>query len=133
MKKGVIAAHRYSSNHRESVLASDVCGCFYCLSIFSPSEIEDWVDARKDETDINESGQTALCPRCGIDSVLGSASGYPITREFLQKMNDYWFQRTVPPNKGVHRIADKSGSREKATGDVVKLFKFLDISFHFWY
>ncbi len=97
MKKDIIAAHRYSSNHRESVLASDVCGCFYCLSIFSPSEIEDWVDARKDETDINESGQTAFCPRCGIDSVLGSASGYPITREFLQKMNDYWFQRTVPP------------------------------------
>ena len=111
MKKDMIAAHRYSSNHRESLLASDVCGCFYCLSIFSPSEIEDWVDARKGETDINESGQTALCPRCRIDSVLGSASGYPITRDFLQKMNDYWFQRTVPPNNGVHRIADKSGSR----------------------
>jgi len=111
MKKDIIAAHHYSSNHRESVLDSDVCGCFYCLSIFSPSEIEDWVDARKDEIDINESGQTALWPRCGIDSVLGSASGYPITRDFLQKMNDYWFQTTVPPNKGVHRIANKSGSR----------------------
>ena len=110
-KEDIIAAHRYSSNHRESVLASDVCGCFYCLSIFSPSEIEDWVDAREDETNISEKGQTALCPRCGIDSVLGSASGYPITREFLQKMNDHWFQRTEPPNKRLHRIADKSGSR----------------------
>jgi hypothetical protein len=68
MKKDIIAAHRYCSNHRESVLDSDLGGCFYCLSIFSPSEIKDWVDARQDETDINESGQTALCPRCGIDS-----------------------------------------------------------------
>jgi hypothetical protein len=34
---------------------------------------------------------TARCPRCGIDSVIGSASGYPITREFLQTMKSYWF------------------------------------------
>ena len=94
-KEDMIAAHRYSSNHRESILGSDVCGCLYCLSIFSSSEIEHWVDATEDEADINETGQTALCPRCGIDSVLGSASGYPINREFLRKMNEYWFQRTV--------------------------------------
>jgi hypothetical protein len=31
-------------------------------------------------------GQTALCPRCGIDAVIGSASGYPITQDFLQRM-----------------------------------------------
>jgi len=94
-KEDIIATHRYSSNHRESVLASEVCGCFYCLSIFSPSEIEEWIDAREDETDINKTGQTALCPHCGIDSVIGSASGYPVDRQFLKKMNDYWFQRTV--------------------------------------
>lgn len=100
-KEDIIVAHRYSSNHRESILASDVCGCFYCLSIFSSSEIKDWVDAPEDEADINETGQTALCPHCGIDSVLGSASGYPINREFLQKMNKYWFQRTVTFERGV--------------------------------
>jgi hypothetical protein len=111
MKQDIIAAHRYSSNHRESVLGSDLCGCFYCLSIFAPSEIKDWVDAKEDEIDINDKGQTALCPRCGIDSVLGSASGYPIKREFLKKMNKYWFQRTVPPNNAMQRIANKHGSR----------------------
>ena len=84
-KEDIIVAHRCSSNHRELILASDVCGCFYCLSIFSSSEIEHWVDAQEDEADINETGQTALCSHCGIDSVLGSASGYPINREFLQK------------------------------------------------
>jgi len=99
-KEDIIAAHRYSSNHRESILASDICGCFYCLSIFSSSEMEDWVDAPEGETDINETGQTALCPHCGIDSVLGSASGYPINREFLQKMSEYWFQRTVTFERG---------------------------------
>jgi hypothetical protein len=99
-KEDIIPAHRCSSNHRESILASDVCGCFYCLSIFSSSEIEDWVDTREEESDIKETGQTALCPRCGIDSVLGSASGYPINRKFLQKMNEYWFQRTATFEQG---------------------------------
>jgi hypothetical protein len=59
-KEDVIVAHRYSSNHRESILASDVCGCFYCLSILSFSEIKDWVDAPEDEAEINETGQTAI-------------------------------------------------------------------------
>jgi hypothetical protein len=35
--------------------------------------------------------QTALCPHCGIDSVISSASGYPITAAFLHRMHDYWF------------------------------------------
>ena len=90
-KEDVIAAHKYCANHRKSILNSDICGCFYCISIFPPSEIEDWLDVKEDETDINEAGQTALCPRCGIDSVVGSASGYPITKEFLIRMHDYWF------------------------------------------
>jgi hypothetical protein len=35
---------------------------------------------------------TADCPRCGIDAVIGSASGFPITSEFLSSMNGRWFQ-----------------------------------------
>ena len=45
---------------------------------FPPTAIEKWCDE-----DSTGEGQTALCPRCEIDSVIGSASGYPITREFL--------------------------------------------------
>ena len=28
---------------------------------------------------------------CDIDSVIGDSSGFPITKEFLKKMNEYWF------------------------------------------
>jgi len=80
------AAHDASSGHRAHVQRSETCGCFYCEQQYSPREIEEWVDA--DETG---EGQTALCPRCGIDSVIGSASGYPITKEFLEAMNRRWF------------------------------------------
>jgi hypothetical protein len=54
-----------------------------------PSEVPDdqiWVD--EDDQGV---GRTLLCPYCEIDSVIGSASGYPITREFLQQMQQYWF------------------------------------------
>jgi hypothetical protein len=38
-------------------------------------------------------GQTALCPKCPVDSVIGAASGDPITPEFLKLMHDHWFQK----------------------------------------
>lgn len=84
--KDYYKAHQYSSGHRKQVLQSKLCGCFYCLEIFSPREIEEWID--NDEAGI---GQTALCPKCGVDSIIGSEAGFPLTREFLQVMHDYWF------------------------------------------
>ena len=67
------------------MLASASCGCFYCGAIFPPAAITEWVDEWEDI------GQTALCPTCEIDSVIGSESGYPITAEFLTAMNKHWF------------------------------------------
>jgi hypothetical protein len=74
-------AHRHSIRHRAEVLASELCGCFYCLRTYPPSEIVEWTDG----------GETALCPRCGIDAVIGSASGFPVTRDFLREMHGVWF------------------------------------------
>jgi hypothetical protein len=80
------SAHQHSSLHRKQVLSSDLCGCFYCLAIYPPSKIVEWVDE-----DDNGVGQTAMCPECGIDSVIGSKSGVPLTKDFLQNMHKIWF------------------------------------------
>lgn len=80
--KDYIKAHEFSSHHKEQLLKEHKCGCFYCLEIFDPKEIVEWVDVKSD---------IALCPYCEIDSVIGESSGYPITKEFLKKMKDYWF------------------------------------------
>ena len=79
-------AHAHSSNHRVEIEASELCGCFYCREHFRPSEIVEWVD-----DDDRGRGTTALCPRCGIDSVLGDQSGFPISAAFLAEMHGYWF------------------------------------------
>ena len=81
MPTEICDAHAHCSKHRAEIMASEACGCFYCMEIFKPSEIEDWVDEE----------QTALCAKCGIDSVIGSRSGFPVTKEFLEQMNKYWF------------------------------------------
>lgn len=81
-----IAAHKFSAHHREMLEKDSKCGCFDCLEIFNPSEIEEWIYDR---------GHTAICPYCGIDSVIGESSGYPITKEFLKKMKDYWLDEST--------------------------------------
>lgn len=79
-------AHRRSANHRDDVLISEICGCFYCCRTFEPGDIREWVD-----DDVNGVPQTALCPHCGIDSVLGSASGFPVESDFLSLMRARYF------------------------------------------
>jgi hypothetical protein len=76
-----VKAHKHSIRHRSEPESSSVCGCFYCFAMFSPDDITEWID----------DGQTAECPKCAIDSVIGSASGFPITTEFLHRMHDHWY------------------------------------------
>lgn len=83
-KHKLYAAHRRSSYHREEILFSNMIGCFHCLYISEFKDIKEWIDR----------GQTAMCPACGIDSLIGDKSGFPITSDFLSEMQDYWFGRT---------------------------------------
>jgi len=80
-----VTAHQHSTNHRHDIVASKWCGCFHCLATFRPSAIYLWRNVRKGN------GQTALCPNCGTDAVIGDKSGYPITDKFLRRMKRYWF------------------------------------------
>jgi len=82
MKEDVINAHKFSSNHKSDILNDGICGCFYCLNIFDPHEIKEWV---------RDISGTAICPHCGIDSIIGESSGYSIEKEFLKEMRTYFF------------------------------------------
>jgi len=76
-------AHKFSFENKEALLKDKVCGCFYCLEIFNPKEIEIWLH--------DKNGETAVCPYCGIDAVIGESSGFAITKEFLRRMSLYYF------------------------------------------
>lgn len=53
------------------------CGCYTCLKIFDPSEITSW------------NGNTAICPYCGSDTVVGKPYSEDLSLEFLDKMNRF--------------------------------------------
>jgi hypothetical protein len=93
MKTDVVAAHAHSSRHRSEIEGSEMCGCFHCLAVFKSSSIAEWIDREQVDHLHGEidDGCTAICPDCGIDSVIGDASQYPITRDFLMAMRRYWF------------------------------------------
>lgn len=77
----IIEARKHSRNNREEITHSHTCGCFHCRKRFNPAEITDWIEGEK----------TAVCPVCGVDSIIGDAAGFPITVGLLKTMKAYWF------------------------------------------
>ncbi len=73
--------HKESMYNRDAILMSKRCGCFYCNAIFDTAEISEWID----------DGDSALCPRCGIDSVIAEAQTPLFSEELLKELNKHWF------------------------------------------
>lgn len=96
--KDYIEAHKHCTNHKNSLSNDDLCGCFYCLEIFSPKEITEWIGDKEG---------SAMCPYCGIDSVIGESSGYPITKKLLKRMSEYWFDDIGLKLKAQREIIEK--------------------------
>ena len=87
-------ANKHTLFHREELLQSELCGCFHCKGIFPPGEITEWKYPKKGV------GTTAVCPMCGMDTVIGSASGYPIIEDFLEQMYLRWFEAPFGQSTG---------------------------------
>jgi len=75
--------HKHCSNNRKVIAVSAQCGCFYCLEIYPAAEVKKYTSV-----------VDAICPKCGIDSVLADASGAEISVPFLSAMSDRWFGDT---------------------------------------
>lgn len=67
----------------EDIKKSSKCGCFFCLSVQDSSDVVEFVD----------NGDTGLCPRCGIDSLLPNVTDMKVLkdrceRSFVEVSND---------------------------------------------
>ncbi len=82
-KRDIAAAQKHAVNNQDEIEASDECGCYHCLEIFSKSEIEDWTEG--------EEGVTAVCPKCDVEAVIGDAAGLALTEEFLDAVRNEVF------------------------------------------
>ena len=73
--------HKKSSYHKDELFIINWCGCFYCRNMYRPSDIKEWTDG----------SETAICPRCGIDSVLPMEEDCNDNKSILDRMYEYWF------------------------------------------
>jgi len=89
----------HSFQNRAEVERSEQCACFHCYARFAPADIRLWADSedpgdedpgalRDDSSPFR--GQTAMCPVCEYDSVIGSGSGYELSDEFLHLLHNHW-------------------------------------------
>lgn len=75
----VVDAYIFSRNNKGSFTAEEQCGCYHCQEIFQGKMLE------------QERDDAALCPYCGQPAVLGKHRGYPIDKEFLNNVHEYWY------------------------------------------
>lgn len=71
------------TNNRDKIKVSTSCVCIYCTKFFSPTDIVDWADH----------GNTALCPLCGIDAVIGATSKTVLSQAVIDFLHEQWFGR----------------------------------------
>ena len=89
-------AHKATFANEKQILASDSCTCFYCGHTFNPQAEQKlyWI------TEPPPKDKTLQCPMCGLDCLIGSASGFPIhDQAFIFQCTEAWFN-------GISRISD---------------------------
>jgi len=70
--------HCFSTSNRSLLMLANGCVCFYCKDRFLFEDIKEWIP-----------DYTAICPKCGIDSVVPNAE--LITNCLLNEMSEFWF------------------------------------------
>jgi hypothetical protein len=111
---------KLSSNNRDAIKDDTDCGCYFCISTFKGSEIEEWID----------SNSTALCPHCGIDSVLPMhLVNLPLDtdKEVLSRGLEHWFtgkaNEELPYAEDVHPEIKHAFDKSFARGYIESIAK----------
>lgn len=74
----LIILHQKSRYNIEDIKRVSRCACFYCKRVFNESDIKEYTDG----------GKTAICPYCGVDSVI-PAEGDFVSK--LDELHDFYF------------------------------------------
>ena|ERR1700722_2211808 len=60
---------QYVILNKNALFESSECACIYCFKKFNPSEVTEWCDDF--DQNLNKwLNETALCPYCGIDTIV---------------------------------------------------------------
>lgn len=95
----MIITSGFGIRNRQALSVAKNCVCLFCLQMINYSDIEEWVDK----------GQTAVCPLCHIDSVLGFSGDFD--QELITTLHNYRFKLIpelvdTPPQLSSNQHAD---------------------------
>ena len=93
--------HARSMNNRGALLDSKECGCFFCIRLYSPEIITQWIN-----------DETARCAFCGVDAVIPEM----LTAEARKQLNAY--HRKVYEKVAPHLNEEERAWLEQATREV---------------
>lgn len=79
-KKTIDDILKHTQENDAEILRSNQCSCLFCRHTFDARKVSEWID-------VPGHGMAAICPECGIDAVVGDASGYTFTKEELRTIN----------------------------------------------
>ena len=80
-KEEMKGIHSHTLRNRKEIEASETCACLSCCETFASSEVVEYIDH----------GETALCPICGIDAVIGDCTGVSMDLNTLSELNKEFF------------------------------------------
>lgn len=83
--------HMHTCHNRHELEASQFCYCISCRTFFKPEEIDSYTDE----------GNTAICPYCGCDAVLGEACGIKLTDDLLEQLHNKYFNYNDTEDNGM--------------------------------
>ena len=75
--------HNHSFKNKEEILHSKRCVCFHCFKTYDADDIDTYLGE-------DDGKETALCPLCITDTVIGDACGYELTDEVVDALADQY-------------------------------------------
>ena len=99
-------------NNEIEILHSKTCSCIFCRQQYDARKVNDWVN--------DENGMSAICPECGMDTVIGDSGGEPLDKETLKALNlafygeDYMIKHPEAAKKYVKRYQERKITHKKA-------------------
>ena len=103
---------KHMHNNEVEILHSETCSCIFCRQQYSARNISDWVN--------DKNGMNAICPECGMDTVVGDASKLSLDKELLKELNlalygeDYMYKHPDAAKKYILRYQEGKITHKKS-------------------
>ena len=75
--------HSHTIRNRREIYQSQYCHCISCIRSYPSPIVMNFIK--------DGEGETAFCPYCGIDAVIGDGCGLEIDQQILTTLNKRWF------------------------------------------